>query len=124
MSRIKIDSEMDIQKYSQFYDYEEFKTNMEIWLIVHQSEFTLGEVYGLTQLIHLSSEVPGVCHEAMGKIVCCKELGLNEQTISRSTFKRMIWKCMRFGMLKVNETENEYGSQRGNLYIFNPYPTF
>lgn len=123
MVRIKI-GPGDIQEYSQFHDFEEFKVNMEIWLIDYQIEFTRCEMFGLNQLIQLSSKTPGVCHEAMGKIVRCTYLGLNEHAISRSTFKRMVWKCIRFGMLKVYETENEKGSQEGNLYVFNPYPTF
>ncbi len=117
-------SNNDIKGYSQFYDLEEFKINMEIWLIDSQHQFTQGEMYGLNQLIHLSSKFPGVCHEAMRSIVCCPDMGLGEHTISRSTFKRMIWKCIRFGILKVYETKDINGTQGGNLYIFNQYPNF
>lgn len=97
---------------------------MEIWLFDHQNQFTQGEMYGLNQLIHLSSKIPGVCHAAMRTIVCCEDLGLNELAISRSTFKRMVWKCIRFGILKVYETEDKSGAQGGNLYVFCPYPAW
>jgi len=122
MLKVIIESSNDIQVYSQFYDYEEFKANIEIWLIDHQQNFTRGELCGLNQLILLSSKVPGVCFEAMRTIVCCPDIGLGEHAISRSTFKRMIWKCIRLGMLKVYETEDKNGAQGGNLYLFNPFP--
>ncbi len=115
---------MDILEYSQFHDYEEFKVNMEIWLIDYQKKFTRGEILGLNQLIQLSSKIPGVCHEAMRTIACCKDLDLRKDAISRSTFKRMIWKCIEFKILTAYETENQNGAQIGNLYVFNPYPSF
>ncbi|MEH7236437.1 hypothetical protein [Bacillus sp. JJ1562] len=124
MLRINIGSDKDIQEYSLFHDYEEYKVNMEIWLIDYQKKFTRGELFGLNQLIHLSSKVPGVCHGAMRSIVCCTDLGLNEHAISRSTFKRMVWKCKEFNMLTAYETENNYGAQSGNLYVFHPFPAF
>ncbi|WP_099354814.1 hypothetical protein [Fredinandcohnia onubensis] len=122
MLKIKIMASNDIQEYSQFYDFEEFKTNIEIWLIDHQQNFTRGEMYGLNQLIQLSSRVPGVCFEAMRTIVCCPDKGLGEPAFSLSTFKRVVYKCIRLGMLKVYETEDKDGAQGGNLYVFNPYP--
>ncbi|MFS0821530.1 hypothetical protein [Bacillus sp. 1P02SD] len=124
MLRIKVCSDKAIQVYSQFHDYEEFKLNMEIWLIDHQLKFTRGEVFGLNQLIQLSSKGSGVCHESMKSIVRSTNFGLNEHAISRSTFKRMVWKCIEFNMLTAYETENVYGAQCGNLYVFHPYPTF
>nr|WP_309098497.1 hypothetical protein [Fredinandcohnia onubensis] len=122
MLKVRVASSNDIQDYSQFYDFEEFKTNTEIWLIEHQQNFTRGELYGLNQLTHLSSKVPGVCFEAMRTIICCQDMGLGELAISRSTFKRMVWKCIRLGMLKVYETADKNGAQGGNLYVFNPFP--
>lgn len=124
MLRVKLHSELDIKEYSQFYDYEEFKVNMEIWLIDYQKRFTRGEVIGLNQLLKLASSVPGVCHEAMRKIVCCPFSGWNEHTISRSTFKRMVWKCIKIGMLNVYESKYSNGAQGGNLYVFNRYPAW
>ncbi|RFB17455.1 hypothetical protein DZB84_10350 [Bacillus sp. HNG] len=124
MRRIKISSDKDIQEYSQFENYEEYKANMEIWLIDYQMKFTRGEMFGLNQLIQLASKVPGVCHESMKSIVRSTDIGLNEHAISRSTFKRMVWKCTEFNILTAYETENRYGSQCGNLYVFHPYPTF
>ncbi|MFD1780054.1 hypothetical protein ACFSFW_15415 [Fredinandcohnia salidurans] len=122
MLKVKVASNTAIQDFSLFNDYEEFKTNIEIWLIDHQQNFTRGELYGLSRLIQLSSKIPGVCFEAMRTIVCCPDMGLGEHAISRSTFKRMIWKCIRLGMLKVYETEDKNGAQGGNLFVFNPYP--
>ncbi|MEH7380497.1 hypothetical protein V7138_08455 [Bacillus sp. JJ1533] len=122
--RIKISSDQEIQEYSQFHDYEEFKVNMEIWLIDHQKRFTRGELIGLNQLIQLSLKVPGVCHETMNKIVGFTSEDLQEHSISRSTLKRMLWKCIKFNMLTAYETENEKGAQSGNLYVFHPYPSF
>jgi hypothetical protein len=110
MLKVKVASNNDIQDFSQFNDYEEFKTNIEIWLFDHQQNFTRGELHGLNQLILLSSKVPGVCFETMSTIVCCPDTGLVEQAISRSTFKRMVWKCIRLGMLKVYETEDKNGA--------------
>ncbi|MDR4890048.1 hypothetical protein RGU12_21355 [Fredinandcohnia sp. QZ13] len=73
MLKVKIASSNEIQDYSQFYDFEEFKTNIEIWLIDHQRNFTRGEMDGLNQLILLSTKVPGVCFEAMKTIMCCPD---------------------------------------------------
>ncbi|WP_077619754.1 hypothetical protein [Bacillus sinesaloumensis] len=124
MLRITIDTSSNIQGYSQFYDFEEFRLNIEVWFIDHQKEFTQGELYGLNQLIQLSSDIPGICHVAIKSVVCCQDEGLSEHIISRSTFKRMIWKCIEIGMLRVYETVNKQGAQCGNLYVFNRYPDF
>nr|WP_304216717.1 hypothetical protein [Fredinandcohnia onubensis] len=59
MLKVKVASNIDIQDYSQFYDFEEFKTNIEIWLIDYQQNFTQGELYGFNQLIQLSSKSLG-----------------------------------------------------------------
>ncbi|WP_010677004.1 hypothetical protein [Bacillus timonensis] len=60
MTKIKMLSNKEIGRYSRFSDYEEFKVNMEIWLIEHQQAFTKGEMMGLNQLILLSSTIPCV----------------------------------------------------------------
>ncbi|WP_010677020.1 hypothetical protein [Bacillus timonensis] len=124
MTKLQIVSNQDIQEYSRFSDYEEFTLNMEIWLIDHQKKFTRGEMVGLHQLIQLSSNIPGVCHKSMGAIVKSTYEGLNEHAISRSTFKRMIWKCSQFGMVTAYETKVGNGNQGNNLYVFQPYPAF
>ncbi|WP_449537852.1 hypothetical protein [Ferdinandcohnia sp. Marseille-Q9671] len=122
--RVQIDSRHDLLGYSEFKDIEEFITNIEIWLIDTRKKFTKGELIGLEQLIHSSSDIPGVCQESIGKIVCYDFEKDLRGMISRSTFKRMVRKGIDLGLLKVYETNKRDGSQGGNLYVFAPYPPF
>lgn len=46
------------------------------------------------------------------------ELGM----ISRSSFKRMLQKAIKFGIITVYETVRKNGSQFSNLYVFKRYP--
>ena len=46
----------------------------------------------------------------------------HDHGISRDTFKRMLGKAKRLGILTIYETERENGSQDSNLYIFNRFP--
>lgn len=47
MLKVKIGSSNELQVYSQFHNYEEFITTIEIWLFDYQQYFMRGELYGL-----------------------------------------------------------------------------
>ena len=45
----------------------------------------------------------------------------HDHGISRATFKRMLGKAKRLGILTIYETERGNGSQESNLYVFNRF---
>lgn len=119
--RIQVDTKEGMKEHSTFLDAEEFTIHQEIWLIDHRKRFTKSEIRGMEQLIECATTIPGVCLKSINAII---NDPMEEQTISRSTFKRMVKKCVQFGMMNVFETILQDGSQGGNLYVFNRYPTF
>jgi hypothetical protein len=110
------------QQYSQFSSLKEFNHHMEMWLAVHKQEFSKGELAGLKCLIRYSAKIPGVCNAKIGTMLKAIHEKYNGNGISRSTFKRMIGKATKLGIITVHETERKNGSQSSNLYVFNPFP--
>ncbi|WP_458413337.1 hypothetical protein ACNQFZ_00090 [Schinkia sp. CFF1] len=110
------------KQYSQFSSLKEFNTHMEMWLLEHKHEFSKAELVGLKRLVRFSAKIPGVCNAKIGTILKAIHEEYNDNGISRSTFKRMILKAKKLGILQVLETERKNGSQSSNLYIFNRFP--
>ena len=109
--------------FSQYQTLKEFKDNVGQWLLDYKSEFTKGELVGLTMLVCFSTQIPGVCHVKIATFLkAIREEGQNHG-ISRDTFKRMIKKAKAIGILTVYETVRENGSQSSNLYVFNHFPS-
>ena len=109
--------------FSQYQTLKEFKDNVGRWLLDYKSEFTKGELVGLTMLVCFSTQIPGVCHVKIATFLkAIREEGQNHG-ISRDTFKRMIKKAKAIGILTVYETVRENGSQSSNLYVFNHFPS-
>lgn len=116
----KIDN---FEEYSQFRDLKEFNNHFEIWMADKKRFFTKGELIGLKRLTRFAAKVPGVANARIGTVLKAiyeeyGEIGM----ISRSTFKRMIIKASKIGILTVYETERKNGSQSSNLYVFNRFP--
>ncbi|WP_458411763.1 hypothetical protein ACNQFZ_12970 [Schinkia sp. CFF1] len=111
------------KQYSQFSSLKEFNTHMEMWLLEHKHEFSKAELVGLKRLVRFSAKIPGVCNAKIGTVLKAIHEEYNDNGISRSTFKRMILKAKKLGILQVHETERKNGSQSSNLYIFNRFPT-
>ncbi|MGG1397308.1 hypothetical protein ABE288_05680 [Bacillus salipaludis] len=109
-------------EYSQFENLKEFNNHMEMWLVEHKQEFTKGELVGLKRLVRFSAKIPGVCNAKIGTMLKAIHEEYHDHGISRSTFKRMIQKTSKLGILTVYETERKNGSQSSNLYIFNRFP--
>lgn len=109
--------------YSQFDHVEEFHEHVTLWMVEYNSNFTRNEQIALQRLILFAEKVPGVCNAKIGTMLKSiyeerGELGM----ISRSSFKRMLQKAIKFGIVTVYETVRKNGSQFSNLYVFNRYP--
>jgi hypothetical protein len=109
--------------YSQFNHVEDFREHVTLWMVEYKSNFTRNEQIALQRLILFAEKVPGVCNAKIGTMLKSiyeerGELGM----ISRSSFKRMLQKAIKFGIITVYETVRKNGSQFSNLYVFNRYP--
>jgi hypothetical protein len=109
--------------YSQFNHVEDFREHVTLWMVDYKSNFTRNEQIALQRLILFAEKVPGVCNAKIGTMLKSiyeerGELGM----ISRSSFKRMLQKAIKFGIITVYETVRKNGSQFSNLYVFNRYP--
>lgn len=110
------------ESYSQFANLKEFNTHMEQWLLHYKQEFTKGERVGLKRLVRFAAKIPGICNAKIATILKVINEEYDDHGISRSTFKRMIGKAKKIGLLTVYETERKNGSQSSNLYVFNRFP--
>jgi hypothetical protein len=109
--------------YSQFNHVEDFREHVTLWMVDYKINFTRNEQIALQRLILFAEKVPGVCNAKIGTLLKSiyeerGELGM----ISRSSFKRMLQKAIKFGIITVYETVRKNGSQFSNLYVFNRYP--
>lgn len=109
--------------YSQFNHVEEFREHVTLWMVEYKSHFTRNEQIALQRLILFAEKVPGVCNAKIGTMLKSiyeerGELGM----ISRSSYKRMLQKAIKFSIITVYETVRKNGSQFSNLYVFNRYP--
>jgi hypothetical protein len=108
---------------SQFDHVEEFHEHVDLWMSLLKSDFTKSEQIAFQRLILFSEKLPGVGYAKIGTMLKSLyedrgELGM----ISRASFKRMIQKAIKFGIITVYETVRKNGSQSSNLYVFNRYP--
>jgi hypothetical protein len=110
------------EQYSQFSSLKEFNNHMEMWMIEYKKEFTKAELVGLKRLVRFSAKIPGVCNAKIGTVLKAIHKEYHNNGISRSTFKRMIGKAKKLGILTVHDTERKNGSQSSNLYVFNRFP--
>lgn len=108
--------------YSQFQSLEQFNNHVEMWMCEFKKNFTKGELLGLKRLVRFAAKVPGVCHAKIGTLLKAIHETTGGQGISRSTFKRMVGKAKKMGLLLVYETERGNGSQSSNLYVFQLFP--
>lgn len=109
--------------YSQFDHLEEFHEHVTLWMVLLKSKFTKSEQIGLQRLVLFAEKLPGVCYAKIGTMLKSiyedrGDLGM----ISRASFKRMIQKAIKLGLITVYETVRKNGSQSSNLYVFNRYP--
>jgi hypothetical protein len=109
------------EQYSPFTTLKEFNTHLEMWLVECKDHFSKGELVGLKRLARFSAKILGVCNAKIGTILKAIHDEFNGSGISRSTFKRMVQKAIKLGILSVYETERKNGSQSSNLYVFNRF---
>lgn len=112
------------QQYSQFTSLGEFNRHMEMWYLEHKQAFTKAELVGLKRLVRYSAKIPSVSNAKIGTILKAIHEQYNDSGISRATFKRMIGKAKKLGILTIYETERQNGSQSSNLYVFNRFPNY
>ena len=110
------------EHFSHFQSLTEFHHHMEMWLVDYKREFSKGELVGLKQLVRFTAVIPGVSHAKIGTVLKSIHAEYHDHGISRATFKRMLGKAKRLGILTIYETERVNGSQDRNLYIFNRFP--
>ncbi|MBB6444546.1 hypothetical protein [Bacillus benzoevorans] len=110
------------EQYSQFQSLEEFNHHFELWMAEHKKDFSKGELIGLKRLVRFAAKIPGVCHAKIGTVLKAIYEEYNDNGISRSTFKRMLGKAKKLGILAIYETERKNGSQSSNLYLFHRFP--
>jgi len=111
------------EQFSQFSSLQEFNHHIEMWMLEHKQDFSKGELMGLKRLVRYAAKIPGVCNAKIGTILKAIHEEYKDLGISRSTFKRMILKATKLGILTVFETERKNGSQSSNLYQFNRFPS-
>ncbi|MDF2788297.1 MAG: hypothetical protein K0S25_1338 [Bacillus sp. (in: firmicutes)] len=119
---LKMGSIEEFAGYSHFESLAEFNIHMEMWLLELKGEFSKAELVGLKRLTRFSAKIPGVCNAKIGTILKAIHEEHKGNGISRATFKRMIGKAKKLGILTVHETARKNGSQSSNLYIFNRCP--
>jgi hypothetical protein len=104
---------------SQFSTLQDFNTTIKQFLSLHQSDFTKSELIAFKHLTRFSAKVPGVCNARIGKLVAaCHK---NGETISRSSFERMIAKAKKLGILTVHHTIRKEGGMAHNVFIFHHF---
>ncbi|MCB5235887.1 hypothetical protein [Niallia circulans] len=105
---------------SQFKDIKDFNNSIEQWMLDLKSKFTKSELIALKRLIRFSAKVAGICNAKICTIVSAthENDGIG---ISRSTFKRMLIKAKKFGLLAVHEAVRKNGSTSSNVYVFNRF---
>ncbi|KON88195.1 hypothetical protein AF332_16205 [Sporosarcina globispora] len=110
------------EQYSQFKSLQEFNAHLEMWLAVYKDKFSKSELIGLKRLVRFAAKIPGVSNAKIGTVLKAIHEEYSGNGISRSTFKRMIAKALKSGIITVLETERKNGSQSSNLYVFNRFP--
>lgn len=111
-------------QFTKFDSLAEFQHHMQLWLGQHKQNFSKCELVGLKWLVRFSTNIPGVCNESIGIMLKAMQKEQYDHSISRTTFKRMIKKASKLGIITVYETEKENGSQSANLYVFNRFTAY
>ncbi|UCZ52923.1 hypothetical protein LGQ02_19410 [Bacillus shivajii] len=109
-------------EYSKFEDVASFNEAVHQWLDQYHDYFTKGEKLALTFLTRYSVKVVGVSNVKIATVLKVIHEEYNGNGISRSTFKRMVSKAKKIGMIKTYTLKRTSGGQSSNLYVFQPYP--
>jgi len=123
MKTLFIGSIKQFKNYSQFKSLKDFNNNIEQWMVEYKHIFTQSELIALKRLIRYAAKIPGIANATINTILNAINEKSNGYGISRSTFKRMITKAKRIGLLEVKETVRLNKSQSSNLYIFHRFNT-
>jgi GNAT superfamily N-acetyltransferase len=118
---LKSGSIQSFERFSQFQSRAEFLDHIDMWLADCKREFSKGELVGFNQLVEFASDILGVSHVKIDIVLNVIHEEYHDHGISRATFKRMLGKAKRLGILRIYETERGNGSQASNLYVFNPF---
>lgn len=112
------------RKYSKFKSLEDFNNQIEQWLAVYKHQFTESELIALKRLIRYCAKVYGVSTAKINVLLdAINKMDTNGYGISRSTFKRMLVKARRIGLLETIQLYRDNDSKTSNLYIFHRFTT-
>ncbi|MFS1519699.1 hypothetical protein V1503_25060 [Bacillus sp. SCS-151] len=109
----------EFTKYSKFNSLKDFNNNIEMFLAEHKDEFTASEYLAFNRLRKFCAKVFGVANASKKKVLEAVQGRDDEVGISESTFHRMKRKAIKLGILSVESTQRNNGSQSTNLWIFN-----
>ena len=108
----------NFKSYSQFQSVAEFNEHFRLWMQKYGREFTRSEKIGLVLLSRFAMKVVGVANLKIGTALKVLYEQYNGNGISRSTWKRMVAKAKKIGLLVVHELKRDSGGQSSNLYVF------
>lgn len=123
MDSILIRGIESFSEFSQFKSLKDFNNNIEQWMIDYKHQFTSLELIALKRLIRYSAKVYGVANARINTILNAIKEKDFQYGVSRSTFKRMINKAKKIGLLEVKQTVRNDQSQSSNIYIFQRFHT-
>ncbi|SER08934.1 hypothetical protein SAMN04487944_101189 [Gracilibacillus ureilyticus] len=118
MYQSKIES---FKSYSNFKSLKDFNNNVEMFLACHKQDFTKSEYIAFRRLTKFCAKIFGVSNARIDTIVQATKD--DNGGISRSTFKRMVKKAKKLGILSVHELKRANQSQSSNLYVFESFRT-
>jgi len=104
---------------SLFQTVGEFNESMKQATYLHGHHFTKGERAALLVLVQFSVKYIGVCNARIDKLVKISQT--KKQSISRSTFERMLRKAKKYNILSVHHTIREKGGYSHNVYVFHRF---
>jgi hypothetical protein len=123
MKKLPIGNIKNFKKHSQFKSLKDFNNNFEQWMVEYKHIFTKLELLILKRLVRFSAKILGVCNAKINTILGAVEEYDFTYGASRSTFKRMISKSKKIGLLKVEQMFRKNESKSSNLYIFQRFQT-
>lgn len=115
MVGVKSGNTEEFKQFSHFSSLEEINHHMEMGLLEHNHDLSIGELMGLKRLVRFAAK--------FGTILKSIHENIMITGISRSIFKRMVLKAKEFRIITVFETERKNFRSPAtyiNLIVFSP----
>lgn len=127
MKRAKFFSGM-IEKFkrlAKFKNKKHLNNHYEQWLLDIKDKLTKGELQAFKRLVRFMCKFPGVATAKIATMLKANYQIEGENTISRSTFERMLRKVKEWGVITIHHTIKKASDGRvkqgHSIYVFNPY---